>query len=112
MRKLSISILILACAAGAHGEAVKSLRLTLPPKPSPVVENIGRVFARQVESRCEARLVVKGDAPLTVELAIEPGVGAEGFRVVDSAPPHSPHQRQRRPRIALRRGQVSPHLGV
>jgi hypothetical protein len=86
MRKLAISILILACAAGAHGEAVKSLRLILPAKPSPVVENIGRVFARQVESRCEARLVVKGDTPLIVELAIEPGVGAEGFRIADSAP--------------------------
>jgi len=57
MRKLAISILILACAAGAHGEAVKSLRLILPAKLSPVVDNIGSVFARQVESRCEARLV-------------------------------------------------------
>ena len=86
MRRLSISILVLACAVEAQGEMVKSLRLILPPKPGPVVENIGCVFARQVESRCEARVVVKDDAPLTVELAIEPGAGTEGFRIADSAP--------------------------
>jgi len=86
MRKLAISILVLACAAEVRGEAVKSLRLILPPKPDPVVENTGRVFARQVESRCEARVVVTNDAPLTVELAFEPGVGSEGFRIADAAP--------------------------
>jgi len=86
MRTLSLAILVLACAAQAPGESVKSLRLILPPRPGPVVENIGRVFARQVESRCEAKIVVKGDAPLTVELAIEPGAGSEGFRIADSAP--------------------------
>jgi len=73
-------------AAEAQGEAVQSLRLILPPKPGPVVENIRRVFVRQVESRCEARVVARDDAPLTVELAIEPGLGPEGFRISDIAP--------------------------
>ena len=86
MNTLSISILVLACAAEAQGEAVKSLRLILPPRSGAVVENIGRVFARQVESRCEARVIFKDAAPLTVELTIEPGVGSEGFRIADSAP--------------------------
>jgi hypothetical protein len=86
MSRLLISILVLTCAASAPGEAVKSLRLTLPPTPGPVVENIARVFTRQVESRCEARVVLKEDAPLTVELAVEPGPGPEGFNIADSAP--------------------------
>ena len=84
MRKLFIVALVLGwVAAQARGEAVRSLRLILPPQPDPVVENIGRVFTRQVQSRCEARVVAQGEAPLTVELAIEPGIGAEGFRITD-----------------------------
>ena len=86
MRKLLIVALLLTCsAAQVHAEAVKSLRLILPPQPGPVVENIGRVFARQVQSRCDAKVVSQGEAPLTVELAIEPGIGAEGFKIADGA---------------------------
>ena len=70
-------------AAQSHAEAVKSLRLVLPPQPSPVVQNIGRVFVRQIESRCDAKVVKEGDAPLTVELTIEPGIGDEGFKIAD-----------------------------
>jgi hypothetical protein len=84
MRKLFTVALILTCvAAEAHGEAVKLLRLILPPQPGPVVENIGRVLARQVERRCDARVVAQGEAPLAVELAIEPGIGAEGYKIAD-----------------------------
>jgi hypothetical protein len=66
-----------------YAEGAKSVRLVLPPKPGPVVENIGRVFARQIQQRCEARVITSGDAPLMVELAIAPGIGAEGFRIED-----------------------------
>jgi hypothetical protein len=84
MKKLFIAALILCnVAATAQGEAVKSLRLVLPPQPSPVMRNIGRVFVRQVESRSEAKVAKAGDAPLTVELSIEPGVGSEGFKIAD-----------------------------
>ena len=38
---------------------------------------------RQIESRCEAKVVKEGDAPLTVELTIEPGIGDEGFKIAD-----------------------------
>ena len=62
MRTLSIAIAALACAAAAQGEAVKSLRLILPPEPGPVVEKIGRVFARYVE---ELSLCAGKRSPLT-----------------------------------------------
>jgi hypothetical protein len=66
MRELTIAVLILASlAAEARGEPVKSLRLLLPPQPNPVVDNVGHVFTRQVESRCDARVVVQSEAPLT-----------------------------------------------
>jgi hypothetical protein len=66
-----------------YAEGAKSVRLVLPPKPGPVVENVGRVFARQIQQRCEARVITSGDAPLTVELTVTPSLGAEGYRIED-----------------------------
>jgi hypothetical protein len=87
MRKLLFVALFLTCSiAPVCAEAVKSLRLVLPPQPTAVEQNIGRVFARQIESRSEAKVVNEGDAPLTVELSIEPGIGDEGFKIADGAP--------------------------
>ncbi len=86
MRKLCVVALVLTCVtAEAHGEAVKSLRLILPPQPDPVVQNIAGIFARQIQQRCDARVAPQGEAPLTVELAIEPGIGAEGYKIADDA---------------------------
>ena len=83
MRKLFIVVVFFALAAGVRAESVRSLRLILPPQPNGVVLNIGRVFTRVVQSRCDARVVTKDGAPLVVELAVEPGIGAEGFRIAD-----------------------------
>jgi hypothetical protein len=82
-RMLCLSLLLGWVVSPLHAEGTKSVRLVLPPKPGPVVENIGRVFARQIQQRCEARVITSGDAPLMVELAIAPGIGAEGFRIED-----------------------------
>jgi hypothetical protein len=85
MRNQLTVVLTLICAvAEARGEVVKSLRLVLPPQCGPVVENIGRMFIRHVESRCDVKVVVQGEAPLIVELAVEPGIGAEGFKIADA----------------------------
>jgi hypothetical protein len=84
MKKLHAVVLLLACiAAEAHGETVKSLRLVLPPQPDPAVERIAGIFTRQVQQRCDARVTIQGEGPLAVELAIEPGIGAEGFKIAD-----------------------------
>ena len=70
-------------AVTLHAQTTKSVRLVLPSGPGPVVGNVARVFARQVQQRCEAKVITTGDAPLTVELAMAPGIGAEGFRIED-----------------------------
>jgi hypothetical protein len=86
MRKLFVVGLLLVCVTSeANGEAVKLLRLVLPPQPDPIVANVARVFVRQVQSRCDARVVSQGAAPLTVNLAIEPSFGAEGYKIDDGA---------------------------
>ena len=74
---MRISVLIGLCllslnllAAEVQPSAVKSVRLILPKRPGPVVENTGKVFARQVQQRCEAKVVMSGKVPLTVEMAM------------------------------------------
>jgi len=84
MQRALIVVWALTClAAEVRAGVVTSVRLALPPEPGPVVRNIARVFARQVESRCEARVATHGHAALAVELALEPGIGAEGYRIAD-----------------------------
>ena len=59
------------------------INLILPLQPSTVTEKIGRVFARQVGERCDARITSADNAQLRVILAIEPGLGSEGFKITD-----------------------------
>ena len=66
-----------------HLLPTKSVLLLLPSGQGPVLGNIGRVFARQVQQRCEAKVILKGDAALSVELSLVPGLGLEGFRIED-----------------------------
>jgi len=62
---------------------VRSIRLALPAQPNPLIGHIAGVFTRQLAERCEAKVTTSGDAPARVELAIQPGIGTEGFRIVD-----------------------------
>ena len=59
------------------------VRILLPERASEAMRTAAGVFARQVEARCGAEVILKGQAPFTVELAVEPGIGAEGFRIAD-----------------------------
>ena len=74
-------------ALGLAGNLAPSdkIELILQTKPSAAMENIARVFSRQVSQRCDARITSTGSAPLRVILAIEPGLGAEGFRITDDS---------------------------
>ncbi len=86
MRRIATDVCLVSSsllAAEVQPAAVTSVRLILPSRPGLVVENTGKVFTRQVQQRCEAKVVVNGDAPLTVELAVEKGIGAEGYRIED-----------------------------
>ena len=67
----------------AETNGVKTVRVVLPKDNDPVMQNIGSVFARQVQARCGAKVIMQGDASLKVTLAVEPGFGTEGFRIVD-----------------------------
>ena len=64
-------------------EPVMSVRVLLPADAGPVMKNIASVLIRQVQQRCDAKVLTGGEAPLTVELAIAEGIGEEGFRIED-----------------------------
>jgi len=71
-------------AWGQPGKAgsVNQISLVLPPRSGAVVENIARVFTRQVSQRCDATVASAGHSPLRVSLVIQAGLGAEGFEIV------------------------------
>ena len=63
--------------------AVETIRLSLPKNHSVVMKNIASVFTRQVSKRCRAKVIMQGNAPLTVALSVESGMGTEGFIITD-----------------------------
>jgi hypothetical protein len=75
--------IILETSIASAPLVVKSVRLILPAQPGPVLDHIGEVMARQIQERCEAKVGKGVDAKLTVELAVVPGIGGEGFRIED-----------------------------
>jgi hypothetical protein len=68
---------LIAVAIQPADAAVDSARLMLPAQADEVSENLGKVFEPQIGDRCGARVILDGDAPLTVELAVEAGIGTE-----------------------------------
>jgi len=69
--------------SSAKFKTVRSVCIRLPKDAGPVLKNIARLFTRQVQQRCNVKTKVNGDAALNIELAIEPGIGVEGFRIAD-----------------------------
>ena len=74
---------LIAVSIQSADAAVDTVRLVLPAQEDEVLENLGKVFERQIGQRCGARVILDGEAPLAVELAVAPGIGAEGYRIED-----------------------------
>jgi hypothetical protein len=76
----------LCCAAPVDDPAtVGAVRVVVPENAGAVARSAARVFARRIEQRCDARVTTQGEAPFTVELAIDPSLKLEGFQVADRA---------------------------
>ena len=63
--------------------STRLVRLVLPEKQSDLLKRIAGVFARQVESRCQARVVIIGHAPLKLKLTLDPSIGKDGYYIRD-----------------------------
>lgn len=68
--------------AGVEFDKIK-VRLVLPEEYNNSINYIADLFERKVMSRCNAVVTTSGTSALTVELGIEPGIGAEGFKIED-----------------------------
>jgi hypothetical protein len=75
----------LPCSGLLAADRVTELRLQLPPDAGPVVRAVAQVLTRRVQQRCAARVVSATTAPLVVELAVQPGVGTEGYEITAGA---------------------------
>lgn len=90
------ALAVLAClfaahlvAAGTAGTApgeIRAVRLDFKSGETAANETLRSIFVRQLRERCPATVVFSGRAPLTVELAVEPGAAAESFTIQDRGP--------------------------
>ena len=67
----------------ASSGPVRSIRIVLEGEGDPILRGIADVCVRQVQSRCDAKVALTGEAPLRIEFKTQPGIGAEGFRIED-----------------------------
>ena len=67
----------------ASSGPVRSIRIVLEGEGDPILRGIADVCVRQVQSRCDAKVALTGEAPLTIEFKTQSGIGAEGFRIED-----------------------------
>ncbi len=67
----------------AKTSLVKSVRIVLSKDSGQVMKNIASVFTRRIEERSGARVSTQGNAEMKIELIINPGIGAEGFKIAD-----------------------------
>jgi len=82
VRAVVLAGLLLSTPAWARAaDVLTQVHLVLPRRAGEVVRRIAELFQRQVQQRCQAKVLVTGESPPKVELAIEPGIGAEGFAI-------------------------------
>jgi hypothetical protein len=75
--------LLLSSFLSAWAAPVDSVRVILPPQAKPSIQNTARILERQLAQRCGTKVTLTGESTLSLELSIEPGLGAVGFRIID-----------------------------
>jgi hypothetical protein len=67
------------------GPTVRKIGVVFAEKDRSLVQDIIRIFARQVSQRTSAEVVLTGNAPLKIELAVRTGIGKEGYFIADGS---------------------------
>ncbi len=70
-------------SAGTGRQPADLVRVAVPEDAGRVLRNAAVLLGRQISERCGAEVVPAGEAPVKLELAVEPGIGAEGFCIAD-----------------------------
>ena len=80
-----VTIVVVLCCAITVIAGVSPVRVLLSSQSNRVVQNVAQVLTWQISQRCETQNSSLGQSPPVIDLAIEPGIGKEGFKIVDGA---------------------------
>ncbi len=77
----------LVCYAGTEtgwaNRSVTSVRVHPPSSASSVSKTAAVILASRIEDYCGAKIVKSGKPDLNIYLSIKPGIGTEGYKIVD-----------------------------
>ena len=82
----TIIILFLGAAYSAADKAtqpVQTVRIQLPANSGPVAQRASELLVREINERSNTDVATTGKAAFTIELAVKPGIGTEGFTIAD-----------------------------
>ena len=80
---LGPSLLAVSIAACLSAAAAVSVRVVPPENSGPIARQAESILARQITDRCDAKVLSAAEPAQTIKLRVEPGIGAEGFRIRD-----------------------------
>lgn len=63
---------------------VDSVQVVVEVRASPLAEKAAELLRGQIDVRCSHAICTEGKAKARIALSIEPGIGAEGFRIEDA----------------------------
>lgn len=80
---LAVAVVIVFPVVAKAATPVQSIRIVLSGKAGPVAKRASELLAREITERSNSSIVAGDKAALTVELAVKPGIGTEGFSISD-----------------------------
>jgi hypothetical protein len=60
-----------------------SVRVVLSGDAGAIARRSAEILRRQIEQRCDAKVVTAGEAAGSIELSLQAGLGTEGYKIVD-----------------------------
>ena len=85
MSWLWISIFLLSSCTSPEGPA-QSVKIVLSSEAGGVARRASEILAREITLRSGAKVSTEGKADFTLELAIESGIGSEGYTIAEKLP--------------------------
>jgi hypothetical protein len=83
---IMVGLFVNLTTMNAFAQGVKEIRIDLLAASILENEHLPEILARQIEQRCEAKVITAGPAPLVIQLDILCGNGPESFSIHDVSP--------------------------
>lgn len=66
-----------------QGETVRSIHITIPQHPSPLMEYTAQILQQRIAERCENSITFSNSGELTIALNLQNSIGPEGFEITN-----------------------------